>query len=551
MRTKVMTVVLVFVFVSVASGSPRILTYQGSLLRPGGGAVGDGSYDMRFSIYDVTSGGASLWTETDAGVQLTGGLFSTILGDGTAFSSMFFPWHYDLWLEVEVDVDRSSTFDPDEVFAPRQRLTAAPWAMDADRLNGRDSSAFWHTTGNASTTSGTHFLGTTDNAPLDLRVNNSRALQLEPTTGTANLIGGYSGNSVAPGVVGATIGGGGAGGNINRVGGNYGTVGGGYLNTASGTGAVIGGGTGNTASGNYATVGAGYWNTASEEAATVGGGLSNNASVSRATVGGGGWNNANGDFATVGGGGGNAASGEYATVGGGDVNTASGSCATVAGGDMNFASGNCATIPGGDANLATTYSLAAGRRAKATHEGSFVWGDSTDANFASQRNNQFRARANGGVRFDVNNSEWVDIRDDGTNLINTSAGSPGARLTIGGTWTGASDRNHKENVVRADGREVLEKLASIPISTWNYDVEDPSIRHMGPMAQDLYAAFGLGDSDKSITTIDGDGVALAAIQGLYQIVQEREARIADLEVRLAALESAVPRTAKSALQTSE
>jgi len=142
MRMRAMGVAFVFLLVSVASGSPQILTYQGSLLRPGGSAVGDGSYDMRFSIYDVASGGASLWTETDTGVQVTGGLFSTILGDGTAFSSMFFPWHYNLWLEVEIDVDRNAAFDGDELFSPRQRLTAAPWAMDADRLNGRDAGAF-------------------------------------------------------------------------------------------------------------------------------------------------------------------------------------------------------------------------------------------------------------------------------------------------------------------------------------------------------------------------------------------------------------------------
>ena len=142
MRARTIAVAALFLLVSIADGSPRILTYQGSLLGPGGSAVGNGAYDMRFSIYDVVSGGSPLWTETDTGVQVTGGLFSTTLGDGTAFSSLFFPWHYDLWLEVEIDVDRSGTFESDELFSPRQRLTAAPWAMDADRLNGRDSTAF-------------------------------------------------------------------------------------------------------------------------------------------------------------------------------------------------------------------------------------------------------------------------------------------------------------------------------------------------------------------------------------------------------------------------
>ncbi len=62
---------------------------------------------------------------------------------------------------------------------------------------------------------------------------------------------------------------------------------------------------------------------------------------------------------------------------------------------------------------------------------------------------------------------------------------------------------------------------------------------MGPMAQDLYAAFGLGDSDKSICTIDADGVALAAIQGLHEIVKEKDAEIAEMRARLAKLETLV------------
>ena len=62
--------------------------------------------------------------------------------------------------------------------------------------------------------------------------------------------------------------------------------------------------------------------------------------------------------------------------------------------------------------------------------------------------------------------------------------------------------------------EVLEQVARLPIATWNYLSQDRAIRHMGPMAQDLHAALGLGESDKHIATIDADGVALAAIQGL-------------------------------------
>jgi hypothetical protein len=80
-----------------------------------------------------------------------------------------------------------------------------------------------------------------------------------------------------------------------------------------------------------------------------------------------------------------------------------------------------------------------------------------------------------------------------------------------------------------DGLEILQGLSGVPIFTWNGQGQDPSIRHMGPMAQDFYATFGLGQDDKHIATIDLDGVALAAIQALDQRSQEQAARIQALE----------------------
>jgi hypothetical protein len=77
-----------------------------------------------------------------------------------------------------------------------------------------------------------------------------------------------------------------------------------------------------------------------------------------------------------------------------------------------------------------------------------------------------------------------------------------------------SDRNMKENFDRVDPAVVLDRVMSMPISTWNYKNQDNSVRHMGPMAQDFWPAFGLGEDPLRISTIDADGVALAAIQGL-------------------------------------
>ena len=83
-----------------------------------------------------------------------------------------------------------------------------------------------------------------------------------------------------------------------------------------------------------------------------------------------------------------------------------------------------------------------------------------------------------------------------------------------------SDRNLKENIKAVDPVAVLDKLDRIPISTWNYKSQDDAIQHMGPMAQDFHAAYGLGESDRHISTVNADGVALAAIQGLYRKVKK-------------------------------
>ena len=96
----------------------------------------------------------------------------------------------------------------------------------------------------------------------------------------------------------------------------------------------------------------------------------------------------------------------------------------------------------------------------------------------------------------------------------------------GSGWDIVSDRNAKENFQPLDCRALLDKLAAIPVTTWNLKSQPPAVRHIGPMAQDFKAAFGVGEDDKHISTSDADGVAFAAIQGLYQALQDREKEIA-------------------------
>jgi hypothetical protein len=82
-------------------------------------------------------------------------------------------------------------------------------------------------------------------------------------------------------------------------------------------------------------------------------------------------------------------------------------------------------------------------------------------------------------------------------------------------------------------------VVSLPLSEWNFKFA-PGETHLGPMAQDFRAAFGLGSDDKHIATVDADGVAFAAIQGLNQKLEEKlelkEAEIRELKLRLDKLE---------------
>lgn len=110
-----------------------------------------------------------------------------------------------------------------------------------------------------------------------------------------------------------------------------------------------------------------------------------------------------------------------------------------------------------------------------------------------------------------------------------------ANKVISGTLELTSDRNQKQDFQAVSAKEIASKLASLPVTTWAY-TNSPNVRHLGPMAQDFKAAFNLGEDDKHIGAGDGIGVALAAIKGLHEQVQEKEVRIAALEKKLAAQE---------------
>lgn len=527
--------------------------YQGRLVD--GNSVANGSYDFQFELFDAANGGNQIGgTVNQNDVSVTDGRFTVLLDFGAgAFDGN------PRWLEISVrQGDSTGSYD---TLSPRQRLAPAPYAIHADNapwggllgipgdiadgdddttysagtgltLNGTTfalntgftDNRYWALDGNAGTTFDTNFLGTTDSISLTLKVNGNTAMRIAPGTDsgdggsdvTPNLIGGSSANIIPPSVEGAVI------------------AGGGHVFS------IVGGP--NSARNSYATVSGGHSNTASGGNATIGGGIENFASGDTSTIGGGVRNLASGLEATIGGGDRNVASGNSSTIGGGHENVAGGLDSTIGGGKENTANGDWSTVPGGDNNHATGLNtFAAGQGAHADHDRTFVWNSNFLRPLHTSADDQVLMS---GVEFWLGNIPGTS----GAYTPTIQAGafldtSTGAYLSAGGTWTNGSDRASKDDFQAVDGQAVLEQLADVPIQTWRYKAEAEDVRHMGPVAQDFAAAFGLGQNDKTISTIDADGVSLAAIQALYELAQEQQdaikmqqEQIEILEARIEALE---------------
>jgi hypothetical protein len=214
-------------------------------------------------------------------------------------------------------------------------------------------------------------------------------------------------------------------------------------------------------------------------------------------------NNARG-FASVAMGGSTAAIGAYSTAMG-YATTGSGQYSTAMGRNT-VASGDYSTAIGFGAVASGVYSVAAGLNVSTnSFAGSFIFGDnSTTTGASSSAPNQMTMRFAGGYRLFSNPSL--------TSGVLLAAG--------GGSWTSVSDRNKKENFQFVSGEEVLSRIATMAIQSWNYKSQDRSILHLGPVAQDFYAAFRLGESDTTITAVDIDGVNMLAIQALEKRTAE-------------------------------
>jgi hypothetical protein len=452
-------------------------TYQGRLNLNSNAA--NGNYDFQFILFNVPQFGFPVGPIlTNANVTVNNGLFTTTLDFGGGIFT-----GTNLWLDISVRTNGGGVFSE---LLPRQPLTPAPYAAFANTASnlsgtlpvtqiagtlaltqlpgvvvtngasgvnltgafaGNATGFTGPLAGDVTGTQGATVVGmvggstaanvhaaellanaaTSTNtantivkrdasgnftAPLALALPNLRTEASQNGFGflSANLIGGASVNTVAPGVSGAVIAGGGASGGFpQQISANYSVIGGGYSDTITTGGAesVIAGGAGNTASAGDVAIGGGYGNTGSAL---------------------------------------------YATVGGGNGNTASGNGATVGGGGGNTASGFTATIPGGNVNVASGWtSFAAGNRAKAIHNGAFVWGDSTAADVTSTADNQMTIRASGGV---VLNTAGGGVVLNTTNSGVTLNAATGVALAVNAT-AGASvpvGTLYRDNTVVAWGR---------------------------------------------------------------------------------------------------
>ncbi|HEV7587056.1 MAG TPA: tail fiber domain-containing protein [Longimicrobium sp.] len=193
------------------------------------------------------------------------------------------------------------------------------------------------------------------------------------------------------------------------------------------------------------------------------------------------------------------------------------------------------------------YSVALGYRASNnTHTGTMVMGDeSTTDSVRNQNDNEFRIRYNGGIRLRVSTAANGNTPGAGGNV--------GCDLTVlVPSWTCASSRTLKEKFFAVDGEDVLARLRALPITTWSMIGGDRSVRHLGPVAEDFYHAYGLGVGETTIGLGDIDGVNLAAAKALEARTTElrreldaRTAEVAALRGELAELRAQVQALAKA------
>ena len=380
-------VLIIFVSLSLSLNAETTITYQGQLQDSSGPYTG--LVEVEFRLYDSQTGSNQVGpTINKSDVSVEDGLFQVELDFGAVYDAQ-------RWLEVEVDGN---------ILSPRQRIASTPVAVHAisgaeDTLAGLDcsideitlfdgsewvcaSGPMWsESASNSVFTSSNVGIGLTDPA-AQLQVSGAVAVGVDANqaSGSMSFVSGGSSAANANTASGnqSFV----AGGRRNEAGGADSFVAGGLDNQSQAFGAVVAGGQDNLAEGQFSFA-SGQMSIASGNNSFIGGGENNLADAVHSVVLGGRENEARAEESFVGGGRFNEASNEASAVLAGAANTASGPFSTILGGVLNEAAGQ--------------YSVAAGRRAKALDDGSFVWADDQSSDFSTTGQNQFLIRAAGGV----------------------------------------------------------------------------------------------------------------------------------------------------------
>jgi hypothetical protein len=489
---------IALMFSAAANAAPW--TYRGTL--NDGGAPANGRYDIRLSLLDAGGAKSLAYPLTFNGVEVKNGSFAIDVDFGmdlTQFGA--------LKLKTEVAQGGSGFVALGE-----------PKAFDAKAAL---AGVCWDTEGNAGTDDSINFIGTTDSEPLVIKTSGARIAAFQYV---GSLFGGpliVLGDAANQGAVaGGSILGGGNSFDPNIVSGDYGTVSGGRGNQAKGGGSHVGGGISNRANG---------------YAATTSGGVDN-----------------------------------------------------CAGGDYSWAGGRAAQIRSGNEGSDGLCHFNATSGDADGDQGSFVWaGDHGGSSFTSTGPNQFLVRSDGGVGINGTPAEaGLEFNVFGTTPFDgfvefglipkpSLNGNTGERVEFGvgkgGTGTNDADLRiaHRNNgidffehlSIDGDGSVIVRSNPAnlgqgvqllVGAGAWSTlsdrhlktDVQavDARVQHIGPMAQDFAAAFGVGENDTTISTVDADGVALAAIQGLNAKLEAENAtlksQLSALADRLARLEAA-------------
>jgi hypothetical protein len=507
MKKTAFCILLILLAAAAVCAQTTAFTYQGRL--NDSSAEANGTYDFQFELYDATSAGSQVGsTQTLTNVAVSGGIFTVQLD----FGANAFPGA-NRFLEIRVKKISEASYT---TLTPRQPVTSAPYAVRS--LNATNVEA---------TTAGNSVVNAINDGSTSVTINDNRLpsniVRIKPDTqqqsssstdGTDPLINLGGSYTVAPNTFQSTF-------RVNQDGGFF----------VSGTAQTIDA---------VPTTGQGtrmmwYPRKAAFRAGFVFGAQ---------------WDESNIGFFSNAFGRNSRASGDFSFAGG--IESVASNIGSFAFGEANFATGR--------------NSVALGRGAHTNaRQGAFVFADNTtsiayDANgnldtFQTDNvnnaflragvNNSATWRVTGGFRIftSSNLSTGVTFQSgalpsnwgQSNAVISTSTG---ALLTTGGVWQNASSRALKDNFAAVDARAILRKVLSLPIQTWNYKAEGAGIRHIGPFSQDFKKTFDFGVSDDGIGTVDADGVALAAIQGLNEKLDERTS---DLQKENEALKQRVER----------